>query len=192
MFKNTKKVFREFTGYMLAAMIGIASTFAFHPVAAEAMTALVVPDNTAEMQTTGSWAHLYIPDVDINVPLYDVSTQGAEGRQGAVDAANSAATFMYGKIRILCDHNTDGFINMTKAENGKTMLYIQRGSEIEQYVCVEKGKGTNATNALLDANGTKFKEREDIDMVAYTCTETWVTVHYTCWRKVEPAEKPQK
>lgn len=151
-----------------------------------AASVMLVPDITEEMvQRPGMIGRFIIPDVGINVAVFDCNNADLAGEQNAVDAEDSASWFMWGTEGIIADHNEQGFYRITSAVPNETVAYIQNGTQFNKYMCVEAGIGKNTQYALLDKNNISFLNRADGYTVAYTCYNGWRTIYYTVWAPVE-------
>ena len=95
---------------------------------------------------------LYIPEAGINVAVYDCTGQTLEEKQKIVDDEDSAAYFKVGDVNLLADHNYQGFYKIQYAVPEKTAAFIQHGTTIDMYVCIENGVGINNKKRLIDAN----------------------------------------
>lgn len=152
-------------------------------------TAHLFPDNSSELEERpGMTGRLYIPEDQIDVAVFDTRGMNAWGRQRAVDMEDSAAMFYLEKQCVIGDHNLQGFQNIRKSEEGKTIAYFQKGNETEIYRCIETGKGTNTGSTILDKNGKSVKERNDESILLYTCNENWQNISYTVWEQIPASE----
>ena len=177
------QVIKKFIKVCTAAICALMLTASHQAV--NAMNVVYVADNTAEMQERGMMGRFFVPDIDISVGVFDTSKADGNTKQAVVDYEDSASWFMYGTEQIIADHNEQGFIRLTGAVVDKTRAYMQKGAEIQKYVCVETGIGGNRTNALVDANGVQFNNRTDGNIITYTCYDGWEVVFYAVWAPIE-------
>ena len=108
------------------------------------------------------YGRLYVPDVDINVALYN------EGRQSTINRWDSAAIFKlanYNGANII-DLQFEKLFRVEVGMNG----YIQLDNgKIVNICCVDVLDGHNIRSAIMDENGIVVNGRSDILM--YTCGE---------------------
>lgn len=152
-------------------------------------TAKLYPDNSDEIsKKNGMIGRLYIPDVSVNVALFDTNNLSAKDRQYVVDLPDSAAVFCLGSQRVIGDHDLQGFQNIRDAIENKTVAYIQKGSYTDTYICTEIGDGHNVGTTITDKNNLPIEERNDADIIMYTCNGCWQNITYTIWEKVSAKE----
>ena len=155
------------------------------PVHAEALSVYLVADNTAEMASRENMiGRLFIPDSELNVALTNVEHKTAEYVQSATDAVDSAAWFHYGKTLIVADHKEQGFDRIRNAVPGESYAYIQNGTKIDKYLCVDSGLGHNHKHSLSDKNDAMFNTYPENTMITYTCYNGWQNVYYCVWQPV--------
>lgn len=131
---------------------------------------------------------LYIPDVSVNVALFNTSNLSAKERQYVVDLLDSAAVFYLSSQCIIGDHDLQGFQNIRDVIENKTVAYIQKGSYTDTYICTEIGDGHNTGTTITDKNNLPIEERNDADIIMYTCNGCWQNITYTVWKKVAAKE----
>lgn len=152
-------------------------------------TTKLYPDNSDEIsKKNGMIGRLYIPDVSINVALFDTSSLSAKDRQHVVDLPDSAAIFYLGPQCVIGDHDLQGFQNIRDAIENKTVAYIQKESYTDIYICTEIRDGHNTGTTIIDKNGLSVEERNDADIIMYTCNGCWQNITYTVWEKVSAEE----
>ena len=153
---------------------------------AEAKTvAYISSDNTAEITEKDPMSgRLFIPDVHVQVGLYDVDSFGTlEERQTITDLENAAAMYSYGDVTMIGDHNYQGFDRIQNVTPGKTIAYIQTGFEFSEYVAVECGIGRNETTHIYDENGEKLYLRGEDTIVTTTCLgDDPNSIFYVIWK----------
>lgn len=132
----------------------------------------------AEMASRqGMIGRLYIPAVGVNVALFNSFSQAT------VDAKDSAGTWR-GTNMVIADHKTQGFSAMKSSVVGSTIAYINNGSSVAAYMCVEKSTGRNNETSLVDGNGASLYTKIPGGLVMYTCNDHWSDITYTCWSPI--------
>lgn len=152
-------------------------------------TAKLFPNNSDEIsKRNGMIGSLYIPDVSVNVALFNTSNLSAKERQHVVDLPDSAAVFYLGPQCVIGDHDLQGFQNIRDVIENKTAAYIQKGSYTDTYICTEIGDGHNTGTTITDKNNLPIEERNDADIIMYTCNGCWQNITYTIWEQVSAKE----
>ena len=116
-----------------------------------------------------------IPDIGLDVGLYNASGYDRSGSQPITDAYDSAA-YLYdflGRI-LIADHCYQEFGNLYSARAGMhAWIYGQ------EYVVTEATWGTNEGYGLV-INGTDLRNVYDGQITAYTCASTSDTYNVFC------------
>ena len=154
------------------------------PISSPNKTSLF-PDNSTEISNRDEMiGRLYIPEVSINVALFDTSEITAKERQYVVDLPDSAAMFYLGNQCVIGDHDLQGFQNIRDVIQDQTIAYIQKGDYTEVYICTESGDGCNTGKTIIDKNGDVIESRNDADLIMYTCNGNWQNITYTVWKEI--------
>ena len=144
-------------------------------------------DNSEELAARpGMMGRLYIPDIGVSVAVFDTDRTDVSVKQAAVDAADSAAWWREAATCFIADHDyetngSDGFILTESAVPGQTVSYLQSGSDVSAYTCVDAGVGRNTGTQLLDRDGRSLGSRSGADFMTYTCYDGWEIIYYTVW-----------
>ena len=117
----------------------------------------------------------YIPDVGVNVALYDTYAQSV------CDNKDSACFFDYGTQRIVADHKHQGFNAIKKCKPGME-AYISDGTKIERFVCTEIILGHN-DGLLYDNDYNDVAYRNPDGITCYTCNDHWKNVTIVFFKK---------
>lgn len=154
------------------------------PISSPNKTSLF-PDNSTEISNRDEMiGRLYIPEVSINVALFDTSEITAKERQYVVDLPDSAAVFYLGAQCVIGDHDLQGFQNIRDVIQDQTVAYIQKGNYTDVYICTEIGGGCNTGKTIIDKNGDVIESRNDADLIMYTCNGNWQNITYTVWKEI--------
>lgn len=140
-----------------------------------------------EMSERGNIGRLTIPTFGVDVALFDTSLYNFSHSQAIVDAADSAAYISdtidtYGFI-IVGDHDYQSFDAIKQVSPG-TILYIDKGTFVESYVCTDIFVGYNGygnKGGMFDINGNSVKGRNDGGLCLYTCNYD-KTITITFWQ----------
>lgn len=159
--------------------------------AREANNFLNSADNTEEMaERPGMIGRFYIPDVEINVALFNVNNTDYNTRLAYADAEDSGLWFTDRNMVVIGDHAYQGFDASKDVVPGETLCYVQAGADITAYVCAGKGRGTNITSALLDEDGNRLRDRKGYSFMTYCCADTTgKEIYYTLWIPYVPSEE---
>lgn len=117
---------------------------------------------------------LTIPEKDISVAVFDSFT--AE----ACDRKDSAASKQYGSVRVIGDHNYEGFNRYKTSTINETLMYTNNGKTIKEYVCTDLFQGHNLLSCVSDLNYNNIMYDNKGGITLYTCNECWenVTIAY--------------
>ena len=122
------------------------------------------------------YGRLYIPDVGINVALYQVDYSSGIDAQAVVDASDSAAYMTsWGATPFIGDHTNQGFCGIRSCSSG-TKAFIRHGGNTYVYSCYYVGGGTNDGSYVYDWNGTNIFDHGSSDIGMYTCNGNWRNV----------------
>ena len=116
---------------------------------------------------------LYIPDINILIPLYDKSGLSQKQSQALVDRADSAVLcrrYGGGHCDYIADHAAQGF-EVIKKCNLFTVAVIQTPDAAQCYQCVAVMPGTNTGSNLLTCTGQSLKKVKWADLCLYTCND---------------------
>ena len=140
----------------------------------------------------GTSGRLEIPELEIGVPLYDSRGQD---KQAIVDAENSAIYMNWGTQQCIADHTyQSNFVNLNKAIVGKTIAFIDDGTNRRAYCCVSSQIGhirigMNGGNTLLDANWELVYPQNYGGICIYTClrksADDVMDVRLTFWQPAQ-------
>ena len=120
----------------------------------------------------------YIPDVDINVALYD------SWKQRVCDNKDSACFFNYGVQRVVADHWNQGFNSIKQCKIG-TKAYISDGNSIERFECYDIIQGHNSDDgSLTTLDGQDIWGMNENGITCYTCNDNWRNITIVLFRKV--------
>ena len=142
-----------------------------------------------EKSKRGSMGRLYIPDVDLNVALFDSGFYDGNS-QTIVDNKDSAAYLNDFDIPIIADHKHQGFSKMKQSIPNETLAYINTGDKIETYLCAKKCIGKNTGFLLIDDENRCISVYDEAYkdfgeyIVMYTCNENWQNITITFWKKI--------
>ena len=143
-------------------------------------------DNTLEIAgRPGMVGRLYIPDCDISVAYFDATYMDLDAQNRLIDGEDQGALIAYDFIRIVGDHNYQGFINIMQAVRGETLAYMLEGETLRTYVCIEADFGKNMIYQLTDVNGVSIEDRDSETLITYTCYTDWQDIYYCAWIPVE-------
>ena len=143
-------------------------------------------DNTQEMlDRAGMVCRLYIPDCDINTALFNVTGMKNVEKQPIVDSADSGLWQESTDVVVVGDHAYEGFSTIKDAIPGETVMYLQIGTEIQEFVCAEVGLGCNTTKKLTDMEGNSLTVSPGHAILAYACADaTGDHIYYAYWDPV--------
>ena len=143
-------------------------------------------DNTQEMlDRAGMVCRLYIPDCDINTALFNVTGMKNVEKQPIVDSADSGLWQESTDVVVVGDHAYEGFSTIKDAIPGETVMYLQVGTEIQEFVCAEVGLGCNTTKKLTDMEGNSPTVSPGHAILAYACADaTGDHIYYAYWDPV--------
>lgn len=147
-------------------------------------------NNTEEMESRlGMVGRFYIPDIEINVALFNVDGADYTTKAAYADAEDSGLWYIDKDMVVIGDHAYQGFGASKDVVPGETLCYIQCGEEITIYQCAAKGTGINTTKALLDENGERLRDREGYSFMTYCCADSsGEHIYYTFWIPYVPEE----
>lgn len=172
---------------LLGAVTVMALSVNFVPVRAnDNLPVLNSANNQEEMEERPAMiGRLYIPDVGVNVALFDTTGMKYNIGQSYVDAEDSSAWKDKNGIGVVADHGNQTFKDIHKSVSNETMAYIQVGENIKTYVCASSGCGTNTRKKLIDENGQEIYNTKGIDFMTYACADdTGVNIYYQTWTLV--------
>lgn len=125
---------------------------------------------------------LRIPDVGIDVGLYDASWFDANQSQSIVNAKDSAAILSdLGQNRVIADHNNQGFNSIKGVVSMGTLAYIDYDGYTETYLCTSVEQGTNDGVMPKDSQNIRIVDRDGVSLAMYTCNEDWQHITVTYW-----------
>ena len=116
---------------LLGAVTVMALSVNFVPVRAnDNLPVLNSANNQEEMEERPAMiGRLYIPDVGVNVALFDTTGMKYNIGQSYVDAEDSSAWKDKNGIGVVADHGNQTFKDIHKSVSNETMAYIQVGEE---------------------------------------------------------------
>lgn len=176
---------------ILGVMTAMALTVKCIPVKANITPLLLNSENNQKEieERPAMIGRLYIPDVGVNVALFDTTGMKYDIGQSYVDAEDSSAWKDKNGIGVVADHGDQTFKDIHKSVYNETMAYIQIGEEIKTYVCTSSGYGKNTRKKLVDENGKEIYSKEGIDFMTYACADdTGVNIYYQTWALIPKEE----
>ncbi|MBR0399117.1 MAG: hypothetical protein IJI10_12800 [Eubacterium sp.] len=144
----------------------------------------IVPDRF------GSAGLLLIPDVGINVRLFDGSASSDPHNQKGVDMEDYAVLINYGGSDVIGDHSNQGFSAICRSVQGETRAYIvQEDHSYHEYICAGVLDGSNEEYHLYGSDGLDYMHAvsDRYDLVMYTCLENWEHIQIVLWKDVDAA-----
>jgi uncharacterized protein YgiM (DUF1202 family) len=143
-----------------------------------------------EMARRGNIGRLIISSVGVNVALFNTSIYDPDDSQPIVDRSDSAAYMedamgYYGFV-LIGDHRYQGFSAIKSSIPNRTIAKIDRGSRVDQYICVNKIIGYNGygdRGGLFDLNGNSLADFYYGKLCLYTCN-TDGTITMTFWNPI--------
>lgn len=133
----------------------------------------------------GGYGRLYIPDVGINVALYQIGYYDNVDAQAVVDADDSAVYMTgWGATPFIGDHTNQGFSGIRSCGSG-TKAFIRHGGNTYVYSCYYVGGGTNDGYDVYDWNGINVWDHGSDDIAMYTCNGNWQNVSIVLFSLVE-------
>lgn len=150
------------------------------------------PEVKPKEKKYGTHGRLEIPELSIEMPLYDAKGVNA---QSIVDAADSAAIFQHGSQTMIADHVSQGmFANLINCRPGKTKAYIRyQEGRSEEYLCHVSQYAhihmIGTGNVLLDWRDDPVSSKNPGGLSIYTCLGfrhgDIQDVTLTYWKKAE-------
>ena len=186
-----KGLLKKFEIFGIMTAIAVALAVNYIPVKANITPLLLNSENNKkEMEERPAMiGRLYIPDVGVNVALFDTTGMKYDIGQSYVDAEDSSAWKDKNGIGVVADHGDQTFKNIHKSVSNETMAYIQVEENIKTYVCTSSGCGTNTRKKLVNENGKEIYNAEGIDFMTYACADdTGVNIYYQTWTLVPEEE----
>lgn len=120
----------------------------------------------------GDAGYFYIPDLNVQVPLYNKGNR--PNAQDVVDRENSALlcrNFRGGHCSYVADHASQGF-NKIKKCTLDTLAYIVTETSTQFYYCVGVAIGRNTGTDLVTNSGQRVSRIAWADLCAYCCNDT--------------------
>lgn len=181
--KNVKRIATAIICAVLIAGIVLSSVAVF-----ASPGIAITPDNTIEMeQRQNMLGRLFVPDLGINVAVFNTDLYPYTQAQALMDQEDSACFTRYGNVVLMGDHNYQGFIVIQDAIPGDTIMTFQKGASFKNYICTEVGTGINATSHAFDKNGQKFYLRDPGTVVLCTCKDNSGSIYYAVFTPVDDA-----
>mgnify|MGYP006973116557 CR=1 FL=1 len=129
---------------------------------------------------------LYMPDVGINVALFNVTDMKNPEKQPLVDAADSGIWQELKNLTVIGDHAGDGFDASANLIPDVSKCYLQTGANVKAFLCVEKCIGYNVISYLLDEDQNSLTSRTGYALLSYCCAnQSGTRIHYVFWVPVE-------
>lgn len=123
--------------------------------------------------------NLKIESLDINIPVCYYKKCGYTAQE-LCDKSDCAAFFCTNDLKIICDHNYQGFNKIKKVVVNKTTLVVCG----KKYICTGKIKGHNTEYHLTDENYNIIDSSWNVDLILYTCDNSWENVTITFWNEI--------
>lgn len=153
---------------------------------AVALALLLFPVGMAqagEEQLPVDKGRLYIPDVGVNVAVYDGPLEDEAASQAICDAEDSAVLLGWEPIPLIGDHNNQGFEAIKACVAGETHAYLETtDGYMLDFLCTGVFPGTNKLNAYFE-NEEAILATGDCDLVLYTCNETSEDITLVTWEE---------
>lgn len=114
---------------------------------------------------------LWIPDVDVKIPLYESSKMIKA--QEIVDNENSGflcRKFRGGHCDYIADHSSQGF-NKIRGCKLFDLAIIQTDKDTQVYSCIMATTGTNTGKELVTFTGQKLSKIKWADLCCYCCND---------------------
>ena len=127
----------------------------------------------------GSYGRLIIPDDRISVK---VNNERSGSNQSICDKPNSALYAELDELRLIADHDGQGFARLKRSIPGKTKAYLAKGDVIETYVCKKIIHGHNTVYEITDNNYNPIVW-DHSGFITYTCNGSWQNVLIVYWSK---------
>ena len=118
----------------------------------------------------GDGGNLYIPSVEVEVPLY--KTEGDQHGQDITDRGYSAAMLTSFAMPVIADHKNQGFERIKSCIPDRTKALILTKNQVKVYICTDIVQGSNVEDDILDDQG-KSIDYSGADLCLYTCNEDW-------------------
>ena len=120
----------------------------------------------------GSLCSLYIPSLNIKVPVYNSATGAA---QSVVDKENAAAHLEWHSHDVFVDHQCQAFKNLANATPNVTIAYLIEHQTVNTYVCLQKMEGivvrtTECGAKIYGREIDKYFYSNDNAIFIYTCS----------------------
>lgn len=132
----------------------------------------------------GTAGRLYIPNININVGLYNanINSDSNYNAQDIVNNDDSAAYSYFSTKLIIADHDYQGFERLTNLTWQDNAYIKKSNNQVEEYQMINKFVGYNTGSDLIDLNKNSVKNM-DGTLIIYTCYGN-NNVMITLWNKL--------
>lgn len=157
-----KGLLKKFEIFGIMTAIAVALAVNYIPVKANITPLLLNSENNKkEMEERPAMiGRLYIPDVGVNVALFDTTGMKYDIGQSYVDAEDSSAWKDKNGIGVVADHGDQTFKNIHKSVSNETMAYIQVEENIKTYAYVEAETLPQKVAESFDVVVTAIRQQE--------------------------------
>ena len=170
-----------FAGMFSFAFFGSAGTGMVLPHTGEPELMSADSDRLVDREFIG---RLNIPDVGINVSLYDNISQRTVDRE---DSAGCLVAPEYPNCTIIADHSTQGFNTLPDVTVGMYGFILNKDGSVTLLRCTDVCNGHNTTYTITDDKYNDIVGTSDYLM--YTCRTCWQNVRVCRWEVIEPCWK---
>ena len=99
-----------------------------------------------------------------------------------MDAEDSGTWQPTRYITVVGDHAEEWFMVLKDVIPGESKLYLQTGTQITTFICVEKGIGANTVTAILDEKGENLTRNTEYSLLSYCCANaSGSKIYYVYW-----------
>lgn len=140
------------------------------------------------MEEANEIGRLVVPDVGVNVSIWNTAGLSPKDKQYFVDLPDSAAWWAGPTISVIADHNYQGFSRTENVVSGETLASIVCGAIRIDYICSEMGTGMNTGCHLIGDDGKDlccYSSWNDGSFITYTCHGDEPGIFYTVWKPIK-------
>ena len=163
---------------MFPFTLASAGTRTVLPHTGEQQTAPGVGGKSDDREFIG---RLNIPDVGINVSLYDNISQKTVDRE---DSAGCLVMPSFPDCTVIADHSTQEFKTLTDVTEGMLGFIMNSDGSCTLLRCTDVCDGHNTEYTITDENYDNIIGTSDYLM--YTCRTCWQNVRVCRWEIIEP------
>ena len=144
----------------------------------------IIEYTTIDYQTYGDRGRLKIPDLGINVAVYEFWDNWTG--QAVVDRFDSAGWYS-GARAVVMDHWCDGFDGIKRSIPGETLGWFEYPDGTKRYILCQSidfnGHNSDEVGAY-DSMGQILYDKVDYDLCMYTCNDHWTNITVVNWNWV--------